>query len=684
MARKSTAEIHAEVHARAMKRFDRCYSSQREVRDQCTQDRRFVYVPGATWEGTWGEQYANRPRFEVNKCHHAVQRILGDYKNNRISPKFRAASNASAKDAEILDGMYRADEQRSNAMEAYDNAFDEAVSGGYGAFRYVTRYEDEDDEESKLVIDIEPIFDADQSVWFDIDAKRQDKKDATYCFVISCYERQNYIDEHGEVTTFDTTDRMTMFDWFSPDVIYVAEYYEIEKKTEKCLYYTLSDEAGNVLDEVKIVEEKDDEDQAKEIAELEAQGFIFAREESKKTKVVHKYIIDGARVIEDAGIIAGKNIPIVPVFGKRGFVSNVERMQGHVRLTTDVMRIYNMLVSMLAEIAIVSPVEKPIFTPEEIKGHEGPWSTDNINKYPYLTRNTVLDVAGNPMPMPVQYTKAPQIPQAIVGLMELCNMDMKELLGSQENGEKMIANVSAKAVELVQNQLDRQTYIYTDSMAKAMRRGGEIWLDIKREITDDDPEEEHLVIREGGDESKVKLNQPVMKSGVMSYENNIHEGRFDVIADVGPNYMTKRDTAVQRLLSVLQYFQNPQEQSVIASSMLTLMDADSIGDLQKWARRNLLAAGAATPTEEEAQEMAQARANQKPDPNEVYLLEEAKKSAALAGKAQADTQKSIAETEKTRAETAEVINEIGLAKMDRLISLMEADAQARQSKEKPV
>lgn len=343
-----------------------------------------------------------------------------------------------------------------------------------------------------------------------------------------------------------------------------------------------------------------------------------------------------------------------------------------------------MLISLLAEIAIVSPVERPVFTDSQINGKEAWWAQDNINRYPYLLMNEIMDINGNPMPMPLQYTKAPQIPQAIVGLMELCNMDMKELLGSQENGEKMIANVSAKAVELVQNQLDRQTYIYTDSMAKAMRRGGEIWLDMKREITDDNPDEEHLVIGKDGMESTVKLNQPSLKDGVMSYEHNIHEGRYDVIADVGPSYMTKRDTTVKNLTAILQYFQNPQEQSIIAASIVTQMDSDNLGDLQKWARRTLLSAGAATPTEEEAQEMAQAQANQQPNPNDVYLMAEARKSQALAGKAEADTAKSIAETEKTQVEAAQVLNEIGLAKIDRLIAALEASNKAQADKETPV
>jgi len=676
MANTTKAEKWAEIHERAITRFNRCYSSQKEVRDQCMQDRRFVYVPGSMWEGQWGDQYQDRPRFEVNKCHHSVQKIIGEYKNNRITVKFRPASKGSKKTAETLDGLYRADEQYSNANEAYDNAFDEAVSGGFGAWRYVAKYEDDEDEESeKQRICIEPIFDADQSVFFDIDAKRQDKKDANYCFVIASFERETYIEEYGEISSFDKSDHFTLFDWFSPDVVYVAEYFEIEKVSKTVLVYLLS-ETGE--------EEKVDDDDEERIAELETMGFILARKKKITNKVVHKYILDGARILEDCGRIAGKNIPIVPVYGKRAFVSNVERIQGHVRLTTDVMRVYNMLISLLGEIAIASPIERPIFTDSQIRGKEAYWAQDNIKRFPYQLVNDVLDPAtGQQIPMgPLAYTKPPTIPQAIIGLMELCNMDMKELLGSQENGEKMIANVSARAVELVQNQLAMQTFIYTDSMAKSMRRGGEIWKDMAIELNDSD-EDEYTIIKEDGEVGTVKLYQPTMKDGVAKRENDLEDGKYEVVADVGPSYLTRRDNTVRALTGVLQYFQNPQEQSVIAATIVENLDGDGIDGLQKWARTTLLNAGAAIPTDEETQEMQAAAQNKQPDPNAMYLMAEAGKSQALAVKAEADTMKALAESEQTQAETAKILTETDSAKLDNILRIMEQLQQASASQMAP-
>jgi hypothetical protein len=54
---------------------------------------------------------------------------------------------------------------------------------------------------------------------------------------------------------------------------------------------------------------------------------------------VHKYVLSGAKVLEDSGYIVGKHIPIIPVYGKRWFVDNVERCCGHVRLAKDAQRL---------------------------------------------------------------------------------------------------------------------------------------------------------------------------------------------------------------------------------------------------------------------------------------------------------------------------------------------------------
>jgi len=288
MARMTKDERLTKIHADAMIQFDRIQDAMRDERRMCLEDRRFYSISGAQWEGDLGEQFKNKPKFEVNKIHLAVIRIINEYRNNRITVDF--VSKDGSKDdelADVCDGLFRADERDSGAEEAYDNAFEEAVGGGYGAMRLRADYEnDEDPDDDRQRIRIEPIYDADTSVYFDLDAKRQDKADANFCFVIYSMTPDAYEAEWDDnPTSWEKEVSQSEFDWATPDMVFVAEYYLIEKKTDYAV--TLTGVAG---DEVKYLESESDDEK---IAELEAIGYKETRRKKITKKQVHKYILSG-------------------------------------------------------------------------------------------------------------------------------------------------------------------------------------------------------------------------------------------------------------------------------------------------------------------------------------------------------------------------------------------------------
>ena len=134
MARIPNDQRLANLHAEALRQYNDIQTALRDERLQCLQDRRFYSICGAQWEGPLYDQYENKPRFEVNKIMLSVIRIVNEYRNNRITVDYIAKDGESDKLADTCDGLYRADEQDSVANEAYDNAFEEAVGGGIGAF----------------------------------------------------------------------------------------------------------------------------------------------------------------------------------------------------------------------------------------------------------------------------------------------------------------------------------------------------------------------------------------------------------------------------------------------------------------------------------------------------------------------------------------------------------------------
>lgn len=663
------------LHARAKKQFDTIQSTVRDERQQCLEDRRFYSIAGAQWEGQLGEQFANKPKFEVNKIHLAVIRIINEYRNNRITVDFVSKDGSKNDDlADTCDGLYRADEQDSGAEEAYDNAFEEAVGGGFGAFRLRACEEDEEDEENERQrIRIEPIFDADSCVFFDLDAKRQDKADAKFCFVLSSMTPDRYKEEYDDdPASWDKDIRNDEFDWCTPDIVYVAEYYVVEKVKEKIHIFQLIDGTEERHTEEEL--EKDPSIREK----LDATGANELRVKTNERCKVHKYIMSGSKILDDCGYVAGRHIPIVPVYGKRWFIDNVERCMGHVRLCKDAQRLKNMQLSRLGEIAALSPIEKPIMAPEQIAGFENMWAEDNVQNYPYLLANPLTDGQGQVVAQgPTAYTKPPQVPPSLAALLQITDTDIKELLGNQEQGEKLNANVSAEAIDLVQGQLGMQSYIYVDNFAKAIKRCGTIWLSMAKELYVEEGRRMKTIGKQDEVDS-AELSRPIVGESGLEYENDLTKASFDVGVDVGPTSSSKKSAIVRSMQALLPYTTDQQDLKILLAMIYMNMEGEGIKDFRNYYRKYLVQAGVVEPTEEEQQQMMEAAQNQPPDPNAQYLEAAAEEASAKAQKAKADTIKVIVEAEKTRAETAATLAKTDRDDQEAILGMIQQINQATQ------
>ena len=116
-----------------------------------------------------------------------------------------------------------------------------------------------------------------------------------------------------------------------------------------------------------------------------------------------------------------------------------------------------MEVSGLAELAVANPIQRPILTPEQVAGHAQSWADDDVARHPFLLINDTYDQSGQVMPrQPVAFTQPPVVPQALTGLIQISGADVAELTGSQQQGEQLVSNTSAQAIEMVQAKIDMQ------------------------------------------------------------------------------------------------------------------------------------------------------------------------------------------------------------------------------------
>jgi hypothetical protein len=470
--------------------------------------------------------------------------------------------------------------------------------------------------------------------------------------------------------------QQTYFDWRTQDVVWVAELYRvIEEKETIHVYRTIDGREERYTDE-----ELDENDGAK-LEVLMQTGARELRQKKIKVRRIHKYLMSGSRILEDCGIIPGRRIPIVPVFGNRRVIDNSERMMGHVRLAKDPQRLKNMQLSSLAEISSLFRVEKPIVTPEQIAGHQVAWRDDNINNAAYLQLNPVNAGTENETPMgPVGFTKVPQVPPALATLIQTTEMDLKDILGNQDQGEKLSSNVSADAVNAVQERLDMLTSLYISNMAKGMHACGEIWLSMAKDLYVEKGRRMKALSEDGVAES-VELAKPAVDADSAIYEeNDLSRADFDVAVSVGPSTTSRKQAIARTVVSVLPFVppEDLETRTALISYALQHLEGEGVTPLREWFRKKLVSMGVEKPNEEERREMQaaqQAQQQQPPDPQTQLVLSAAAKEQSLQQKAQAQTMLAVAQTKKTEAETLATVGKLDISARQHAIEAVQRNKE---------
>lgn len=657
-----SAKLLDEVHKRAIRRFDATVVPQIPMREESLAARRFVEIPGAQWEGSWGEQFENSIRVEIPKIGRAIRKIETDYRENRIVPDFKPDGGESDQDtAATIAGMHRADSYKFKAQQARDNAFQEAIRGGFGAYRLTNVREDEYDRDNDKQR-INPgmlITDADQHVFFDLQAKSYGKENARFAFVLVPYTPDAFKEEWGEDKPIDWPENLTkpVYDWYRPEVVMTCEYYEVEDRTETLYVLT-----HPLITEQDRFWKSEIDDEA--LADKKLAGWQVAIQRRKRRRV-HKYILSGAEVLEDCGVIAGCRIPIVPVYGQRTFIDGMERFRGHVQDRMDAQRLYNSNVSRLAETNARSPQETPIFAAEQIPPNLAElWSRAQIDRLPYLLVNPLTDpMTGQIVSTgPIGYVKPPELAPVTAALLQISNNDLTE--EDQDGADEVKANTSAEAMDIAAARVDAKSGIYLDNMRQSVECEGEIYLGMLSDVYVEEGREVETMSEDGDDGSETLMQPYTDARGVPGVRNDFSRGKYKVIVTVTEATATRRDKTVRSALNMAQVALSAQDMEFAQACLITAAmnsDGEGIEDLQSYARKRGLQIGLVEPNEEEAAQLQEQA--QQPDPATILADAQADALAAQAEKDRADAAKKAAEIPLTKAKTISELTDAGVKSM---------------------
>jgi len=437
------------THKDLLTLHDKAYNNGYDTRLKASDDMLFAWI--TQWDDTYLAESDLGYRGEFNILRKAMRQITTDLIANPVQVDFDPVDETDDSAADIMDGMYRADMRNNTSQEAKKNANQEVITCGVAAWELRNEYKTNFGGDERQVIKRYPLYEANNNVMWDPNAKALDKSDANYVSCLVSYSEDGYKELHEELTgeetdgydsSFSYPEMSYVFPWVSETrKIFVTRFFHREKKTVN--YLTFEDMFGTQ----RTIQESDFKQHEDELID---EGFNLLSEKKIERFVITKYISSGNQILNGGGngeVIPGEHIPVVPQYGERQFVEGEEHYEGIVRLAKDPQRLRNFQMSYLADIVSRSPREKPIFTAEQIQGYEDMYEdSGSENNYPYLKQQT-FDANGNPLPVgPVGYIKAPEVPPALTQSMMETRAAVDDVAGAGLPAD--ITDVDGQVIDL--------------------------------------------------------------------------------------------------------------------------------------------------------------------------------------------------------------------------------------------
>ena len=181
---------------------DKSYTSNQITRERSADDYVFYHI--TQWDDTLLDETQLAYRGEFNILKKAGRQIISDLQSNPVSIDFEAVDETRDDAADLADGLYRKDGNHNESVNAFDNAKQETIVGGVGAWELYTKYVTSRSGDKSQVIRRRPLFEANNNVFWDPNAHLLDKSDAFYVGVLTAYSEDGYKRLHKELTGEET------------------------------------------------------------------------------------------------------------------------------------------------------------------------------------------------------------------------------------------------------------------------------------------------------------------------------------------------------------------------------------------------------------------------------------------------------------------------------------------------
>lgn len=568
----------------ARERFNAAKDSDRDERKLIEEDVSFgVNDDGCQWDKNVRREREGdnppRPCLVTNKIPEKIDQVEGEFRQMKPSAKVRGVDSLSdPKTATIIGGIIRHIQYDSTASSAYTHSHVSTLFGGRGAWRI--DIEDDLDDPFIRCIKVNRIPNV-LSVYWDPDAKKEDKSDSNYFFVTEEMSNREYKNKYPnhEVANWDKDDQ-SMDGWRTDETVRVAEYWWKEKVEKEFYRIQKVDMDGNPV--------------ALTVDSLEKIEGPYEILDTKKKEVdkVKWGIMNYNKFVEGPyDDWPSKYIPIIVETGKEVNIKGKFKSRGMVRFAKGPQQMLNYWNTATTESIALTPKSPYMVTPKMIGEHQAQWNSAHTKNYPYLLYEPDPNVPGakptREMPPQMSSAHANELGRMEHDIMAAMGIYSASL--GDQGQEK-----SGRAITARQRQGSIGSYTFTDKFQNALTYSTKIIIDLIPHVYD--TERIIRITGEDGREMSVPINatpngQAMRESGpvdeemvsyreeVSKYINDLTVGKYDVVVTIGPSYTTQRQEASAMILDLIQSV--PQIGLATADILIKNLDIPGADEIMK-------------------------------------------------------------------------------------------------------
>lgn len=532
----------ADIFDEARDRLQVCLTAETENRNEAKEDilfREGVHdvhwdAPGVT---TMSEA---QPELVINLTDALCQRVENNMmEQQRAGKAHPVGDGANVEVAEIIDGIGRHVEVRSEAEVAYGQANKSAITNGWGYFRLIAEYVHPKSFQKDLrIIPIRNVF----TVYMDPGAIMPSGSDQGWCIISKLMKRTEYKRRYPRAQNVDWSEGTRDYSvhaWDNKEEIRLAEYFRIREKEEKLwgLRNIATGEERTFFDS--------------ELPETIDPSWTVEGSRDSARRAVEWFRLNGLKVIQREQL-PGQWIPVFRVEGNTADADGKVMRRGMVRNLKDPQRMVDYGETAKIKRLGLAPKAPWIAAEGQLDGHPE-WDDANTESYSVLTYKavTVEGSQGSLLVPPPQRQTPPQIEAGFSEFVQGMRTNLLAVAGmpNEPGADKQGQVISGIALDKRSLLSDQSHVQYAKGTTWAIAQCWRVMVEWIPHYFND-PGRVQRIIGKDSTPKLITLNQTDPALGKVL--NDLSVGRYDVVIDTGPSFETKRQEGAENLLEMLK------------------------------------------------------------------------------------------------------------------------------------